>query len=261
MSDPAGPRILYADLETAPSLAWVWSRFVDGKVIDLETETYVLCFAALWEGRKRADVVAQPDFPSYAAAPFDDSHVIAALWEYLDEADIVVGHNWRGFDRKVANTRFAQLKLGPPSPYKVIDTLTLARSEFRFSSNRLGDLCEFLGIGAKTPTGGFALWQGCMNADEKSWETMRRYNRQDVALLPELLARLRPYARSHPNVNIYAGDGSACPTCGADAEHLTRNGTRFANRLAYQQWHCGACGAWPKSRLPDKDRPRPELVN
>jgi len=89
-------KILYLDIETAPSLGYVWSSWKTN-VISYRGEGrhgYMLCFSYLWHGQKTVRCVAQTDFPeAYAADPMDDSHVVRAALALLDEADIVIGHN------------------------------------------------------------------------------------------------------------------------------------------------------------------------
>src|SRR6266487_356449 len=192
------PRILLFDIETAPSLGWVWEKW-ETNVLAFKTQWYILSFAYKWLGEKRIHTHALPDFTIFTKDREDDSGLVRELWSLLDRADIVVGHNGDRFDLRKSNARFIVHGLAPPSPYKSIDTLKIARRHFNFTSNRLDDLGQYLSVGRKLAHTGVHLWLGCMRGDEKSWTMMRRYNAQDVALLERVYLKLRPWATGHPN--------------------------------------------------------------
>src|SRR5690606_21341820 len=99
----------------------------------------------------------------------DDTNLIRDLWKLFDEADILIAHNGDAFDKKKANTRFWAAGLKPPSDYKTIDTLKAARRVFKLDSNRLDAIGEFLRIGGKLPTTGWATWRACIDGDPKAW--------------------------------------------------------------------------------------------
>lgn len=205
----------------------------------------MLSFAYKWQGDKRVTTKALPDYQNFKKDKEDDSALIADAWKLLDEADIVVAHNGDRFDLKKCNARFIHRGLNPPSPYKTIDTLKLAKRHFAFSSNRLNDLGAYLGLGRKLPHTGFHLWKGCMSGDKTSWPLMRRYNARDVELLEKLYLRLRPWATSHPNLNSYH-DREACPTCeSVDVQH---RGIAVTTKLRYERLCCRACGHWFKGK-------------
>ena len=92
----------------------------------------------------------------------------------------------------------------PPRPFKVIDTLLMAKQQFRFTSNRLewmtGDSANLTEISkskhAKFP--GFALWAECLKGNVEAWDEMREYNVPDVTSMEELYLRLRPWYVGHP---------------------------------------------------------------
>ena len=64
----------------------------------------------------------------------DDKRVLQSIWKLLDEADIVIGHNGDRFDLRKLNARFIDNDINPPSPFRTIDTLKVARREFAFVS-------------------------------------------------------------------------------------------------------------------------------
>jgi len=151
------PKILLFDLETAPNTAYVWSLWNEVRSMDFVTSNwYILCWGAKWLGDKKVMTGA------INGTGENDGKIVKDLWKLFDEADIVIAHNAIKFDCRRVNTRFIANGLTPPSPVKVIDTLREAKKHFAFTSNRLNDLGEFLGVGKKIKTGGFELWKKCM---------------------------------------------------------------------------------------------------
>lgn len=237
-------RVLFLDIETAPSLGWVWQKW-QTDVIDFAQHWYLLSFAWKWLGDKDVSCRALPDYSGYKRNHNNDLHLVRDLHDLLDRADIIVAQNGDSFDIKKANARIIFHRLPPPSTYKTVDTLKLARKYFKFESNRLGDLGKFLGVGSKLPHTGFQLWAGCMEGDEDSWRLMREYNKADVALLEEVYYKLRPWAVNHPNLGLYANPSDpqrACPTCQSD--RIQKRGFNYAKLQVRQRWQCLDCKSW-----------------
>ena len=234
------PKIALWDIETAPNLSWIWGKW-EQNALDTQVPGYFLCFAWKWLDEAKITTYALPDYPAFKRCKEDDKALIKQLWRLLDEADIVIAHNGDAFDIKKANARFLSYGLPPPSPYKTIDTLKIARRYFKFDSNKLDDLGKSLGVGRKLPHTGFHLWRGCMAGDEKSWTLMRKYNAQDVKLLERVYERLKPWAQNHPDLRIYE-DRAGCPSC--LSPQVQRRGFRIALKKKRQSYHCQNCGHW-----------------
>lgn len=240
------PRILLWDIETSPSLGYVWQKY-QTDVISFKADWHLLSIAWRWLGEKTVHCSALPDYPkSYAKDPENDFQLACLAYRLFDEADIVVAHNGVAFDTKKAQARMLVHGLNPPSPFREVDTLKLARGHFAFTSNRLDDLCKTLGIGQKQATGGFGTWLGCLRGDPKAWATMKRYNKHDVVLLEELYLRLRPWDNRHPNVALIADAKDACPRCGKGP--LTKRGYRSYGVTKRQRFQCSSCGGYCQSR-------------
>ena len=149
------PKILFLDCETAPNLGWVWGRY-EQDVIDIHTHWHLLSFAWRWRGQKRISCRALPDYPRYIRDRRDDKSLIGDLWKLMDRADIVIAHNGDAFDIKKFTARCLFHGIGPPSPFKSVDTLKIARKYFKMDSNKLDDLGAMLKVGRKLPTYGQA---------------------------------------------------------------------------------------------------------
>lgn len=255
----AKAKVLVFDIETSPNLGYIWGKWQQD-VIRFEREWYVLCFGYKWLGERKTNVVALPDFRGYKKDPENDYHVVKALWELFDEADIVIAHNGDAFDIKKMNMRFLTHGLPPPSPYKSIDTYKVARKYFKHNSLKLDDLGKLLGVGQKADTGGFDTWLGCMRGDPAAWARMTKYNKQDVVLLEKVYYALRPWMDNHPGINLIEGVLNGCPKCGSTK--LQRRGTlKTTKSLVYQRYQCQNCFGWSQARVAERAPTKVEFVN
>lgn len=243
-------KILLFDIETSPMLAYIWSLWDETRSMEkVENDWYVMAWSAKWLGDKKTIVKALPDYPAtYKKNKEDDSALLKELWNLLDEADVVIGHNSIKFDHKKVNSRFLVHDIAPPSPYKQIDTLREAKAHFCFSSNRLNDLGIALGVGKKVNTGGFELWRKCLDGNKKSWALMKKYNKQDVDLLERVYLKLRPYMKNHPNISLdNIGNDPTCPACGST--NLHRRGYSYTGVSQFARLQCQDCGKWSRERV------------
>lgn len=238
-------KILLIDLETMANLSWVWGKY-EQNVIAYEKEWYMLSFAYKWLGESKVSVKSLPDYRGYNRAKNDDRALVKDLWELFDQADIIIAHNGNSFDIKKSNAKFIEHGLTPPSPYKVIDTKTVAKKYFKFNSNKLDDLGNILGLGRKIDTGGFDLWLGCASGDKKSWDKMCKYNKQDVLLLEKVYLRLRNWIINHPRTSD-SPINEKCPNCGSN--HLQKRGFTLNKTTKLQRWQCQSCSSWHSTSI------------
>lgn len=246
-------KVLLLDIETAPLVADVWGMWQQNVGLNqIVYDWYILSWAAKWADGKRVFYADQ----SKAANIEDDSEMLRGLWSLLDEADIVVAHNGSRFDIPKINARFVKAGLPPPSPYRQVDTLKLAKAKFKFTSNRLAYLAKFLGVEEKEEHHAFPghlLWTEVRKGNAKAWREMRKYNIQDVDTLEQVYMRLRAWDSKHPNLGV---DGGVCPVCG-ESHSLEKRGFAYTNGGKYQRYVCTAegCGAWSrgKTNLLSKD--------
>lgn len=245
MSD--APRLLFLDIETAPNLAYVWAKY-EQNVIAYEQETFMLAVSWKWYGR-RANALTLYDLPG--GDPTDDSALVQVALDLLDEADIVVGHNLDRFDIRKINAYALVNGLTPPSPYRTIDTLKVARRHFMFNDNKLGALCKRLDLPVqKGDPGGFGTWLGCLRDDPKAWKRMKRYAKGDVEVLEPLYERLRPWVSNHPSMS-YSG-ALECARCGS--ESIQKRGLKRTQTAVYQCYQCNDCSGYSRSRVSEPKR-------
>lgn len=235
------PRIAFYDLENSPSLGWYYDRYKEGNIVADEQDWFMLSFAWQWADEKKVHVKALCDYPGYAKNKTDDSPLIKDLWKLFDEADVLIAHNGDRFDRRKSNSRFLGCGLPPPSPYKTVDTLKVARRQFMQGSNSLQSLGTFLGLGGKLPTTGWHTWRGCIDGDPKAWGTIKRYNKRDVSLLKSVYERLLPWIPNHPDMRVYTGKAS-CRNCGS--HHLQMRGEERTLTTIKQRYQCKSCNHW-----------------
>jgi uncharacterized protein YprB with RNaseH-like and TPR domain len=247
-----GPRIAFIDIETAPILMTAWGLF-EQNAVWVERDTFLLSFAVQWSDQKNVKTYALPDYPGYKRNKHNDKHLVRDLWKVLNAADLICAHNGDAFDIKKINSRLAVHGFTPPAPYKTIDTLKMARRQFKFDSNKLDNLARYFSIGRKLPNTGAVLWRGCVEGDPKSWRTMRRYNAHDVRLLRGVYEKLKCWSPTHPDLRLYAG-GAGCPTC--QSNNIQRRGVSVAKARRYQRFQCLDCGSWHSGQSVTDDKPK-----
>lgn len=243
-----GPQIAFIDIENAPNLGWTWDKY-EQNVIAFQTPWYMLSFAVKWMGEKKVHTHALCDYPGYKRDRENDKPLIKDLWKVFDRADILIAHNGDRFDIRKSNARFIANGLKPPSTYKTIDTLKIARRNFKFTSNKLDDLATMLHIGRKLPTEGFHTWRGCMSGDMRSWAKMKKYNAHDVVLLEGVYDELRPWHKQHPDVTLYGAQTRHphCPKC--DSSRMQRRGLEVLRSRRRSRFQCQSCGGWSTGAL------------
>jgi len=143
----------------------------------------------------------------------------------------------------------------PPTPYRIIDTLTSVRSVGGFTSNKLDYLGKLVkGEGKlENPRG---LWKDCFWGDPEALKHMEEYNKEDVFLLEDIYLFIRPWIKNHPNVGVYMfADEPRCAICGSSS--LYEEGVKTTNVGMYRTWRCNDCGGLSKERrtsIPLKNR-------
>lgn len=246
-------KILLLDIETAPKVSFTWGTYNQNISSDqLIEDMYVLCWSAKWLGKKKIMADALYLHPKeYKKDKKNDIHILRSLRLLMDEADIIIAHNGASFDIPTINSRMLINKLTPPSSYRIIDTLAVARKAFKFTSNRLDDLGKALGVGRKLDTGGFMLWRNIvLHHDKQSFQKMLAYNKQDVILLENVYKCLRAWDKTHPALG-WTSDKPKCNACGRDS--VVANGTYVTNTGRYRRFVCKMCGHTMRSRVKEKD--------
>lgn len=237
-----GPKICFFDIETSPIKAYVWGLFKQNIQIDRIVDD--------WEVLTWAAKYAHEDGVHYATQAKDtEEQVVAKLWNVLDDSDIVVAQNGVRFDVKKMNAKFLEFGLGEPSPYKVIDTLHIAKNRFAFTSNKLDYMAKFLGGEGKMEHEGFMLWRKFMDGDKDAQQRMLDYNIRDVYELEEVYYHLRAWNRKAPNISLHYDDGvDRCNVCASKHINVVDGKHAYTNLSKFQLFQCGNCGAYSRGR-------------
>jgi len=230
-------RRLYFDIEVSANVGLFWQS---GYKLQIGTENIikeraVICICYKWEDDK--DVYYLQWDKSQC-----DKKLLQEFINVANTADELVGHNGDKFDLSWIRTRCLLHKIDMFPTYNTIDTLKIARSKFRFNSNRLDYIGKFLGLGQKNHTN-FDLWKDIMLKNcTKSMNIMIDYCIQDVVLLEKVHKALNNHipAKTHYGV-IFGGDRGSCPECGSD-EVIKNNRRVMASGLVKIQYKCKNCG-------------------
>lgn len=165
------------------------------------------------------------------------------LRDCFDAADQISGHHVNGFDRKHLNSLFRDHGLRFPSPYRVIDTLTVARRELGDESMTLDALCTRWGIPAKQGHYDAEVAKAATEGNKRAQREIRDYNNADVEASTGLLAVMLPLVKGQPHAAPIAGiDQTLCPRCGSD--DIKRTGTYSPAVLVYSRYLCRTCQGW-----------------
>ena len=246
------PKTIYWDIETLPMICSTFTLFPERlSPKSILQEGAIICASFKIKGKKKIHSFSMlDDRTTFKKDPFNDFIVLSRIREFLvkEDPDLLVAHNGDAFDYKWLNARLIKHGLDPLPDYAMDDTLKMARSKFKFHSNKLEHLVDFLGIDHKFATT-YDMWIDIIKGKTKAVRDMVNYNKQDVAILEPVHEALLPFCKSKLNVGMFK-DKPACPQCGS--EHLLSNGYRRTATQAYRRLQCQGCGKWVQERRTKK---------
>jgi len=268
------PTITLFDIETDFMKNATWGLWKQNIHIGQILESWsMICWAAedLLTGEKNSGAVTPEE-----SLLRNDEAITFKLWNLMDKSDVIIAHNLLKFDRKKMNTCFLKYGLGQPSPYQMIDTLQIARSNFSFPSNKLDYLAQELGHPMKHDTG-FKLWRECDGVDaieeteimtmgdkiiktttynkniiETAIEKMDLYCQNDVSVLKNVYLDIRGWDKRHPNLAGY-GESNDGKCCICRSTNLVPATTDYRTPVSvYKTYTCQNCGTHNHSRFAEK---------
>jgi len=232
-------RRLFFDIETSPNIGLFWEAGYK-KNIDYSNiikERGIICICYKWEDD---DNVHYLNWDSKQS----DKAMLKKFIEVANTSDEMIAHNGDKFDLSWIRTRclFHRIPMFPS--YKTIDTLKVSRSKFKFNSNKLDYIAQFLGMGKKIKTE-FSMWKDIfINKDKKAMEKMIKYCKMDVVLLEKVYKELSVHIESKTHYGVLFGqDRGSCPECGSDDLQIAKRRTS-ATGLKKIQYICNTCNKY-----------------
>lgn len=237
------PKILILDIETAPMEVFCWGLWDQNIGLNMvKQHTTVLSWSAKWRGAPDSQVMYRDQRDAEDIR--DDKELVQIIRDLLDEADIILTQNGKKFDVKKLNARFVKHGIKPPSSYKHIDTLQIAKSKFGFDSNKLEHMTAQLCTKHKKLTHGkfpgFDLWKECLAGNEEAWKEMQVYNKVDVLSLEELY--FDHFAAWDDSVNFAAFSDDYKFRCNCGNDEFEQKGYHITKRSKFKKYICTHCG-------------------
>lgn len=230
---------LFFDIETSFNIVSSWSV---GPKINLSPDNIIheraiitICYK--WEHESRVH--------SLTWNKGNDKKMLLEFAKIMHSADEVLGHNGDAFDIRWVRTRCIYHGIPLFPDFQSVDTLKLSRRGFKFNSNKLNYIAQFLGIGKKAETGGLQLWKDIVLKNSTSaMKKMVDYCKKDVLLLEKVYQKLSPYIIHKTHIGVVLGKSKhSCPGCGGT--HTISNGQRImSSGLKKQRLHCQDCGSY-----------------
>lgn len=179
---------LFFDIEVSPNivLSWRIGNKVNLSHDDIVQERAIICVCYKWEG--------EDEVHSLKWDSGDDKNLLLKFSKIMDSADEVVTQNGDSFDIKWVRTRCFFYGIPLSTKFNSIDTLKMARTGFRFNSNKLDYMTKFIGLGGKIKTE-YDLWKDILLKNSPSaMKTMIDYCKQDVVLLEEFYQKIQEFS-------------------------------------------------------------------
>jgi DNA polymerase elongation subunit (family B) len=186
------PKVVYVDIETSLMDVSTFQLMIDGGYIShkmIKNPGYIICWSANWVGEKEiiSECVSQ-----HEAMAKDDRRILLPLWDLLNRADVIAGHNSNRFDIPIVTGRFVIHNFEPLDKFRTYDTKVMAKRH-KFESNTMDYLCKLFGISQKEKMDIDDWIRIRDTGDEKTLAKMLKYNRHDVAIGVQVLERLQKY--------------------------------------------------------------------
>lgn len=234
------PKLLFYDIETSLAKSYHFSQWkVNLSQKQKIQESHLLSHAWAWgEGEVTGSILTREEMLAH-----DPERLVLECWSLLDNCDVLIAHNGKRFDVRKVNSYFLQYGLPPPSPYRVIDTLLIAKQKFALPFNSLAYLAEFLNVEQKIDTGGVDLWIQCDQGSQEALDKMNEYCMGDIVTLRSVYNHLISWSNDGVNLALYSDHGTSCPHCSSYNVSVIEG--KYAHTVArkYQVYRCNDCGA------------------
>lgn len=234
-------KLLFYDIETSLALSYHWGQWKQNLSHKAcKQPSHLLSHSWAWNsGEVVGSVLTRDEMLDH-----DDERLVLEAWSLFDNADVIVAHNGKKFDVRKMNAFFLQYGLPPPSPYKVIDTLQIAKTKFALPFNSLDFLAHYLGVELKVSNSGQQLWIDCDRGKEEALAEMLHYNKGDITTLRSVYRKLIGWDNNGVNHALYDDvHDFVCTSCGSDEIQVLTNKFAYTPQRKYQVYRCKCCGA------------------
>lgn len=245
------PKILVFDIETSPITAYTWGLWDQNVGLNqIVRDWFVLSYAAKFLGEDTIHYLDQ----RYAEKIDDDKQLLEGIHHLISEADYLLGHNAKRFDIKKLNARFIKHDLPPIKDIIVIDTLSIAKKHFAFTSNKLEYIAKYLGCDNEKlkhkEFSGQEMWNETIKGNIKAFEAMEEYNKMDVIVTEQVYHKLVKWDSS---INYHTNYSENVCTCGSKT--FSKYGYRYTKAGTFRVYRCVSCfkNFTSKENLLDKD--------
>ena len=235
------PKIVFYDIETTLGEAYHFNHWkVNIGMKHKKIPSHMLSHAWKWgvDGEVEGSILTVEEVLNR-----DPRRIVEEAWNILNDCDVLVAHNGKNFDVKKINSYFLKFGLLPPSPYKVVDTLSIAKRKFRLDFNSLAFLAEYLGVEQKIDTD-IDLWIDCARGVQSALDEMFLYNKGDITTLFKVWERLMVWDNDGVNMAMFNQNTDvACPHCSGDNIKALDGKFVYTPQRKYQAYRCLDCGA------------------
>jgi uncharacterized protein YprB with RNaseH-like and TPR domain len=230
---------LFFDIETSPNIGMFWSAGYKQSIgyDNIIKERAIICISYKWAGDKTVHALTWDKEQN-------DKTLLEKFMKVADTADELVAHNGDRFDLPWIRTRCLYHRIPIFPVYTTLDTLKGARSKFRFNSNKLDYIAQFLNIGAKIHTD-YGLWKGIvLNNSRKDLQKMVVYCKNDVVILEKVYNEMSPYLPAKVHHGVANGSSKcSCSNCGSE-DTIIRKRRIMASGSKVIQLQCKKCGKY-----------------
>lgn len=228
---------LFFDIETSPMITYTWRI---GNKVSLSTDQIledvkVISICYKWEGEDEVHSLVWD-------TGRDDKRILTEFVKIANTADILVAHNGDKFDLPLLRARCIYHRIPMFPKYRTLDTLKKARGNFRFSSNKLDYIAQYLGVGAKMKHEGFSMWDKCMQGDEEALARMVAYNKVDVVVLEDVYQVMKHYIKPETHAGVLQEKLKyTCPICAHEEISLVKTDVTEKGTIS-RVVQCEECG-------------------
>ena len=248
-------KVLAFDLELGKALFELFGtgkQYVRADCMVRDQLLFCWCGEWLQTGEQIGDYCTRAEIEAH-----NDKRVCKSLYNAIDEADIILGHNIGYFDMPMAKKKFIEYGFKPLAKKQQIDTYRIAKKNFRFQGNGLDFLSKEFGFSGKMETEK-SLWKKVSEGSEEAMRKMYEYCQQDVKATIDLYFHMRGWMSWHPNIALLNEEEDVCPVC--LSKNFYKDGYYYTVVHKYPQFRCNDCDSIFRSGKSSKDDKPDETV-